>query len=79
MPFISAQSWTIHDGKTGDLLWSKSGNQVMEMASLTKIMTIYTVMSLVKKYNIEMETTIVTVPRGAVLLGGTTAFLNEGD
>lgn len=51
----------------------------MEIASLTKIMTLYTVLTLVKKFSIDLNTTIITVPRGAVLLGGTTAYFNEGD
>jgi len=49
------------------------------MASLTKIMTFYTALNIAKTFNIDLNTTIVTVPRVAALMGGTSAFLREGD
>jgi D-alanyl-D-alanine carboxypeptidase len=49
-----------------------------ECASLTKIMTAYTVFKLLKRWKIE-ETTLITVTSDAAGVIGTSADLLEGD
>ena len=50
-----------------------------QVASLTKIMTLYTSLQLVKKFKIDPEKTIVPVSRKAAYMIGTSATLKQGD
>ena len=49
------------------------------MASLTKIMTLMTTLTLAKTLNIDIYNSIVIVPKIAAQIGGTSAYLKEGD
>lgn len=49
------------------------------MASLTKIMTTYTVLSVAGRLKINLEENQVTVSKSAVNIGGTKAHVKEGD
>lgn len=40
-PFVTAKSWAIMDGRTGEILFGKCENDRREIASLTKIMTAF--------------------------------------
>lgn len=42
-PFVTAKSWAISDGRTGEILFGKCENDRREIASLTKIMTAFVV------------------------------------
>jgi D-alanyl-D-alanine carboxypeptidase len=42
-PFVTAKSWSICDGRTGEILFGKCENDRKEIASLTKIMTAFVV------------------------------------
>ena len=53
--------------------------QKREMASLTKIMTAYTVLSISSRLHIDLEKEEVTVSKGASRIGGTKANIKEGD
>lgn len=50
-----------------------------EVASLTKIMTCYTVLNLIKKFNISEKNTMVVISENAANITGTTADLIAGD
>lgn len=50
-----------------------------EVASLTKIMTCYTVLTLIEKLNLDIETTFLTISFEATNILGTVADLAEGD
>lgn len=50
-----------------------------EVASLTKMMTCYTVIKLLRKFKLNPETTEVKVTDVAADISGTTASLKEGD
>lgn len=50
-----------------------------EIASLTKIMTLWVCIQLIEKFSIDPEKEIVTVSDQASIQGGTTANLFEGD
>jgi serine-type D-Ala-D-Ala carboxypeptidase (penicillin-binding protein 5/6) len=78
-PHISAKSWSIIDGNTGEILFGKHDNLSKEIASLTKIMTAYTVIRIIKKLDINVLATKIEVSELASMTGGTTAQLCEGD
>ena len=42
-PFVTAKSWSIMDGRTGEILFGKCENDRREIASMTKIMTCFVV------------------------------------
>jgi D-alanyl-D-alanine carboxypeptidase len=42
-PFVTAKSWSIMDGRTGEILFGKCENDRREIASMTKIMTLFVV------------------------------------
>jgi D-alanyl-D-alanine carboxypeptidase (penicillin-binding protein 5/6) len=71
-------SWAIHDLDTGDLLWSKQATELREMASLTKIMTLYACLEAAERFYIPLSSPV-RVPRYAAWTIGTTACLREGD
>ena len=78
IPQVSAQTWGITDGSTGDLLWSKDGNSVRDIASLSKMMTFYIVGQALRS-GLVNEDDEVCISHTAVTLYGTTAWLREGD
>lgn len=48
LPYITAQSWMLFDGLTGKTIQSKKATIKREVASLTKMMTLYTTCQLLK-------------------------------
>ena len=63
---------------TRRLVVGNRGNTPLEIASLTKIMTFYTVIQLAKTHNIDITTEKVVVSEHVSKIGGTSAELNEG-
>ena len=74
----SAKAWAVINGKTGKVLLSKSDEDIREIASLTKIMTLYTALQMLKELDISL-TSIVTVSFKAANMNGTSARLQPGD
>lgn len=64
---------------TGFVVSSKKDLEIREIASLTKIMTLYTVLSVMEEKRIGNLNDFVKVSRIAANVGGTTAGLTEGD
>ena len=54
-PFLSAQSWAIYDCRRGKLIAGKQETFRRECASITKVMTFYTAILLIKEFNIDMN------------------------
>jgi D-alanyl-D-alanine carboxypeptidase (penicillin-binding protein 5/6) len=50
-----------------------------EVASLTKMMTFYTIVRLMKRWNMQPKTTLITISYAGSQVTGTTADLTEGD
>jgi hypothetical protein len=50
-----------------------------EVASITKMMTFYTVLNFMDEYNIDPESTYITISRQAANMKGTSAELKDGD
>ena len=78
-PFVTAKSWVVADGNTGEVIFGHCETEKREIASLTKIMTAYTALMLTKRFNIDLASTKVQIPGKASSLCGTTACLGEGD
>ena len=77
-PEITAKSWSIYDPITKVFLGGKNDNSRKEIASITKIMTFLTTIEIVDEQDISLNT-IITVPKSAVRIRGTTSNLEEGD
>jgi len=57
----------------------KKESMKREVASLTKMMTFYTLLRLLTKYQLSPKNTYITVSKAASKVTGTTANLVEGD
>lgn len=77
-PQVTASAWSIINADNREFLWSKNGETPHDIASLTKMMTCYLVKQCIKQ-DLCHENDIVTVPKEATLLGGTTAYLKQND
>lgn len=77
-PHVSALSWVVLDQSTKEVLFGKLEKDRREIASLTKIMTIYTVLQLCDKHKVDLNTPVV-VHDSVTEVIGTTANLIPGD
>ena len=78
-PFVTAKSWSISDGRTGEILFGKCENDRREIASLTKIMTCFVVIQIIRKIRLNAQRTYLQVSKNAATVGGTSAKLRTGD
>ena len=76
---ISAGSWIIYDVADRRVMASKKESMKREVASLTKMMTFYTLLKLLVKYQLWPRQTYVQISKTAAKCIGTTANLVEGD
>jgi len=73
-PFgVSAKSAVLIDAQSGRVLYEKNAHECMGMASTTKIMTALTVLWLCS------ADSVVTVPKEAVGIEGSSVYLCEGE
>lgn len=73
-PPVSALSWVVLDRKTKEVLFGRLEKDRREVASLTKIMTIYTVLYLSDNLGVSLNTPVI-VDQEACEVTGTTANL----
>lgn len=78
-PSVSAKSWAILSGDTGDVIYGKNEGDRREIASLTKIMTCYTVLNIAKRLDIRLQDTAIEVSKQAATINGTRAEFYNGD
>ena len=78
-PAITAKSWSITDGRTGEVLFGKGENDKREMASVTKLMTCFVTLQISQRIKLDMRRTMLKVSKTAAAMGGTTAKLRTGD
>ena len=78
-PFVTAKSWSICDGRTGEILFGKCENDRREIASLTKIMTCFVVVQIIRKIRLNAQRTYLQVSKAAATIGGSSAKLRTGD
>jgi D-alanyl-D-alanine carboxypeptidase (penicillin-binding protein 5/6) len=69
----------IFDAHTSKIRASKKALMKRECASLTKMMTLYTVVTYLEKEDIDPSITLLRVKRAAASVQGTSANLKEGD
>lgn len=74
-PFVTAKSWSICDGRTGEILFGKCENDRREIASITKIMTCFVVIQIIRKIKLDPQKTLLQVSKAAATVGGTSAKL----
>ena len=79
MPNISAKCWVIYDVNQMSFMIGKREYMKREIASLTKIMTCYTVIQLAKEFQINLKSEKVIITSSASHVGGTSANLETGD
>ena len=79
IPNITARSWVIFEASNAKFLYGKFPHYKREIASLTKIMTCYTALMLIEKWEIDPKLLYFTVSREAYQIGGTSAELQDGD
>lgn len=78
-PLLSAQSWVVVDQKTKEILFGRLERDRREVASLTKLMTLYTVYRLCDIFKITMQEEMIVVDVNTCEVPGTTANLKLGD
>ena len=78
-PNLSSNIWGVFNGSNGEILFGKNYNTRREIASLTKIMTCFTVIQLSKALNIDMKSENIVISKRASLIIGTKAELEKGD
>ena len=78
-PSCTAKSWAIYDGNTGEILFGKNENERREVASMTKIMTCFVVVSIIRKLDLDMENTMIQVSKTSAMTNGCSAKLRTGD
>ena len=66
------------DATSGQVLWSKNYRQKMEIASMTKMMTLLLALEAIKAGALALDTKVV-VSKSAALIGGSQVFLKQGE
>lgn len=77
-PVVTAKAWALADGKTGKVLWESKGNEPLAIASTTKIMTAYIVLTLAATDATVLDE-VVTFSERADKTPGSTSGLKAGD
>jgi D-alanyl-D-alanine carboxypeptidase (penicillin-binding protein 5/6) len=75
---VPAPSVILMEVSTGTVLFEKNADERLAPASITKIMTLLLVMEAIERGQLA-EDAYVTVSRDAMRMGGSTAFLHEGE
>lgn len=78
-PHVTASAWVVLNKDTSQIVFGRLEKERREVASLTKIMTFFTVLKLCEKMKITYTTEKVTVSEDAEDVTGTSAFLKAED
>jgi hypothetical protein len=80
LPEITAKSWCVWRRKNGKYshYYGKRIHKAREIASLTKMVTAITALDFLSKWQLEPSKVHYQVRKTSTLIGGTTAFLEEG-
>ena len=79
IPTITSKSWVVYDSTLGNKLFGKKIDENREVASLTKIMTFYTVLKYSQDNKIDFKNSMITISKEASKINGTRAELKQGD
>ena len=77
-PFVTAKTWAIADGHTGEVLWGHDETRRVDIASTTKIMTAFVVLRLAAKEPAVLDETV-TFSARADTTSGSTSGVQEGE
>ena len=79
IPLITAKRWAITDKKKGQVYFGKSQDEQVEIASMTKVLTAYTVCRILEELNLSgidrAKDIYLRVSRKAAFMPGTSAYL----
>lgn len=75
---ITARSWALFEGNSHKFIEGKQPYLEKEVASLTKIMTLYTALKILEKYKINADLLWIRISRLAASMIGTSAHIKEG-
>ncbi|KAL4477742.1 hypothetical protein ABPG72_018916 [Tetrahymena utriculariae] len=78
-PEVSSKCWSVFNSHTNELIFGKSHNFQVEIASLTKIMTCYVTIKFLEENQLDIKKIFIEVSKAATKTIGTTANLEKGD
>jgi len=73
-PFVTCRAWGIGDGKTGKLLWGENAETPVHIASTTKVMTAYVVLTIAEEDPTVLEEIVTFSPTADEVIGSTSAL-----
>lgn len=79
LPQVTAHSFAIFDCVSRKFLSVRKETMKREVASLTKMMTFYTAIKLLHRFNLTPQNVLITISEFAANLRGTSAHLKAGD
>ncbi|MCP4711754.1 MAG: D-alanyl-D-alanine carboxypeptidase [Planctomycetes bacterium] len=77
-PLVTAKSWAIADGDTGEILWEYKGYEMRKIASTNKIMTAYIICDMAREDPTILDE-IITVTELAGNTRGSSSRIDPGD
>ena len=77
-PFVTARTWAIADGRTGEVLWGHDEAKQVDIASTTKIMTAFVILGLAAKEPAVLDETV-TFSKRADQTIGSSSEVQEGE
>jgi D-alanyl-D-alanine carboxypeptidase len=78
MPTVTAKSWVLYEMRSGKQISGKRNYKKREMASLTKMMNLITVLEIMQREGLDPAKIRVTATKAACSVTGTTAELKMG-
>jgi D-alanyl-D-alanine carboxypeptidase len=78
IPEVSAKSWMLYELREGRSLYGKRNYKKREMASLTKMMNLITILQLVERTGVDPRRVRVRATRNSCTMIGTSAELRQG-
>jgi len=79
LPKISARSWVVVDGATGETLFGYKQTARREVASLTKLATLYTACKVLEDFQLDPDKITCSISQNAATKIGTSAYLKTND
>lgn len=78
MPTITAHSWVLYEMKQSKFICGRANFKRREVASLTKIMNLFTILSIIETHGLNPAKIRINVSKEATTMIGTTAQLKAG-
>lgn len=78
IPEVSAKSWMLYELREGRCLYGKRNYKKREMASLTKMMNLITILELVEQFGVNARKVRIRATKNSCAMIGTSAELKQG-